>query len=168
MGVAENGSPPHLVESASEAPFIKGLHATWPETKSYRLSPTQPRLDSRVIAPNGTAAGILARDLRTPLLRRTLYQVAVGRAGSSKTRVVCAIGEPLAAAAVSPDGLTLAVLVGGNTQLLDLGEGRGLAPFISGRVLGLARVRTPRPMSLPKGAFGRVTAGSGEARPSSS
>jgi hypothetical protein len=135
VGVAENGSQPRLLEWTSEADFIKSTHSAWAETKSYQLPPTQPKLEGRVIGPNLTAAGILRRELRTPLLRRTLDQVAVGRAGHADTRVVCASGEPLTPAALSPDGLSLAVVVAGKTELLDLGGGRSLAPFLSGRVL---------------------------------
>lgn len=135
VGVAENGSKPRLLEWTSEQDFIKSTRAAWVETKSYQLPPTEPKLEGRVIAPNGTAAGILTRELRTPLLRRTLHQVAVGRAGHPDTRVVCASAELLAPAALSPDGLTLAVVVAGKTELLDLGGGRSVAPFVSGRVL---------------------------------
>jgi hypothetical protein len=135
VGVAASGSKPQLVESASERDFIRAAHLAWAETKSYRLAPAEPKLEGRVMAPNGTAAGVLTRWLRTPLARRSLHQVAVGQAGHSGTHVVCATAEPLAPAALSPDGLTLAVVTGGSTELLDLGDGRSLAPFVRGRVL---------------------------------
>jgi hypothetical protein len=135
VGVAEAGGQPRLLESASERDFIQKTRAAWTETKSYQPPPAEPKLEGRVIGPNGTAAGILARELRTPLLRRTLHQVAVGRADRPDTRVVCASAETLAPAALSPDGVTLAVFFAGKSELLDLGDSRSLAPFVSGRVL---------------------------------
>ncbi len=74
--------------------------------------------------------------IRTPLARRTLREVAVGRSGSPDTRLVCASGQRLDTVAFSPDGLTLAVVAGGETELLDLVDpGRALAPLVRGRVL---------------------------------
>jgi hypothetical protein len=135
VGVIENGSTPRLLEWASERNFLQTTHSTWAETKGYQLPPAEPRLEGRVLAPNGAAAGIRTRDLRTPLVRRTLHEVAVGRAGRPDTGIVCASGEPLTPASLSPDGLTLALVVAGKSELLDLGGGRSLAPFVDGRVL---------------------------------
>ena len=75
VGVAEAGGKPHLLESSSERDFLQTNRAAWPETKNFRPPPVEPKLESRVVAANGTAAGILTRELRTPLVRRTVHEV---------------------------------------------------------------------------------------------
>jgi hypothetical protein len=135
VGVAELGDTPKLVEAASENDFLAKQHSLWPETKDYKLPPPLPRLRDRVIGPDGTAAGEDDLVIRTPLARRTLHAVRVGRAGSATTRLVCATADTLTPAALSPDERRLALFGDDNSYLLDLDGGRGLAFFTAGRVL---------------------------------
>lgn len=135
IGVVESGETPKVVEAATENDFLTTYHSQWPETKDYKLPPQLPALRDRVIGPDGTAAGHDDLVVRTPLLQRTLQAVRVGRAGSAATTVVCATSDTLNSVALSPDEHRLALAVGDSSYVLDLGGGRGLAFFCTGRVL---------------------------------
>ena len=135
VGVAEGGDAPKLLETGTESDFLTKNHSLWPETKDYKLPPYLPRLRDRVIGPEGVAAGVDDLVIQTPLVRRTLNAVRVGRAGSAATTLVCATSDALTAAALAPDERRLAVVGGENSYLIDLGGGRGLAFFTAGRVL---------------------------------
>jgi len=64
-----------------------------------------------------------------------VFEIVDGRAGSPDTSVVCAGEDPLETVAFAPDGNTVAVVAGGNTELLDLDGGHALAALLRGRVL---------------------------------
>lgn len=135
VNVVQGGNPPTVVRFAAEREFISTDHAAWAETKDYKLPPVLPRLQDRLISLDGAAAGSLTREIHTPLVKRTLHEVVVGRAGASATSVVCSSNQALAVLAISPDERTLAVFQGGNTDLLALDGGRALAQLVAGRVL---------------------------------
>jgi hypothetical protein len=135
VGVVEVTDSPKLVEGASENDFVTKQHSLWPETKDYKLPPPLPGLRYRVIGPEGAAAGEDDLVIRTPLTRRTLHAIRVGRGGSAATTVVCATADTVTPAALSPDERRLALVAGDSSYILDLGGGRGLAFLTAGRVL---------------------------------
>lgn len=135
VGVGETGATPHLAEQDTLRGFLHTSHALWPEVKGYKLPPDQPSLQSRVIAANGRVAGQVVELVSTPLLSRSLSEVASGRAGSPETSIVCAAAEPLRTVAFAPDGHTVAVARGGATEVLNLDGNHSLAPLVRGTVL---------------------------------
>jgi hypothetical protein len=135
VGVAEAGSTLKVDETDPQHKFLQTDHAVWPELKDYKLPPALPKLESRVIAPGGRVAGSMTHFVKTLLVDRALHEIVDGHAGSPDTSVVCAGGDPLETVAFAPDGHTVAVVAGGNTELLDLDGGHALATLLRGRVL---------------------------------
>ncbi len=135
VGVGETGATPRLAEQDTLRSFIHTSHAVWPEVKGYKLPPDQPSLQSRVIATNGRVAGLVVELVSTPLLNRSLSEIASGRAGSPETTIVCAAAGPVRTVAFAPDGHTVAVARGGATEVLNLDGNHSLAPLVRGTVL---------------------------------
>jgi hypothetical protein len=135
VGVAEAGSTAKVDQTDPQGKFLQTDRSAWPGTKNYLPPPALPRLENRVAALNGRVAGGVTNFLKTPLVDRTMHEIVEGRAGSADTSVVCAAGEGLETVAFAPDGHTVAIAGGGNTDLLDLDGGHALASLLRGRVL---------------------------------
>ena len=135
VGVAEASSTVKVDKTDPQRKFRQTDYAVWPELKDYKLPPALPKLESRVIAPGGRVAGSMTHFGKTLLVKRALHEIVDGRAGSPDTSVVCAGEDPLETVAFAPDGNTVAVVAGGNTELLDLDGGHALAALLRGRVL---------------------------------
>ena len=135
VGIGEVGAVPRLAEQDPLHTFIRGDHAAWPETKDYKLPPDQPRLQSRVIGPNGRVVGLLVHIVSTPLVSRSLSEIVGGRSGSPQGTIVCASADPLRTVAFAPDGHSVAVVRRGATEVLDLDGDHSLTPLVRGAVL---------------------------------
>jgi hypothetical protein len=135
VGVAEAGSTPKVDETDPQDKFLTTDHAVWPELKNYKLPPALPKLAGRVLSTRGRVAGGTTHPVKTFLVERDLHEVVQGQAGSPDTSVVCAGGELLETVAFAPDGHTVAVVAGANTELLDLDGEHTPATLLRGRLL---------------------------------
>jgi hypothetical protein len=135
VGVVVPGASPKVPQLAPEEQFMASLHAMWPETKDYLLPDDKPQLQDRVLGPGDLVAGRVDRQFSSPLGGRTIHQVATGHVGESNTTVLCGLVDDLSPAAFSPDGKTLAVIDGANSDLLDAGGGHAGVFLVRGRVL---------------------------------
>lgn len=115
--------------------FLAVAHSRWADTKSYRVPPSLPALRSRVDSAVTRVAGTVEREIGTPLARRRLNQVVVGRAGSRETKVVCSTGAETSLLAFSPDESGLALYDGRETLFLDLNGTHAATRLLGGKML---------------------------------
>ena len=134
-GVIVPSAPNKLAQSAPEDLFVTSLHSSWPETVAYKLPDDRPQLQDRVLGPGDQVAGRLDHRFHSPLVDRTVHEVATGRLGQSGTTAVCAALDDLTPTAFSPDGRTLAVADSSSSYLLDPAGGHGVVFLLRGRVL---------------------------------
>lgn len=135
VGVLTIGGSSPLVENAPEDKFNSDLHASWPETKSYRLPSDQPRVDARVIGPGDVVGGVLSHEVKTPFVDRTIQQVVTGQLAQSSTNPVCAAFDGIEPVAFSPDAKTMALSGAGSSYLLDLSGGHAAVFLLRGQLL---------------------------------
>ena len=135
VGVINPAAPDKLTQQATEGQFLSRFHSDWPETRGYRVPSQAPQLDDRVDGAGDVTAGRSTRQVATPLVRRTLQQLVLGKQGQADTRVLCGGADQFVPAAFSPDSHTLALTLGGSAYLLDVGGDHGATELFSGRVL---------------------------------
>ena len=115
--------------------FRNTAHAGWPDTKTYRLPPSVPILDHRVDGPVSRVAGIVEREVGTPLARRRLNEVVVGTAGRPGTSVFCSAAPGMNPVAFSPDETGLGLFDGQDTWYVELGGVHAVTRLVHGQVL---------------------------------
>jgi hypothetical protein len=125
----------HTVDQAPLDYFLSVAHSRWADTKTYRVPAGRPALQDRVDGPQARVAGLLDRQVVTPLATRHLNQVALGSAGSDHTSVVCTAPPGTVPLSLSPDETGLALYDGQATTFLDLAGTHATTPFIDGRLL---------------------------------
>jgi hypothetical protein len=134
VGVASVSSHPALLHSTSESDFLAGAHSAWSETRDLKLPPLQPQLDQRVTNAHDVA-GTTDRSFNSPLSRRLLHELAVGRLGGAHPTIACGSADPVQPLLFSPDGKILAVAQEDTTYLLDIPGGPPMTPLVEGRLL---------------------------------
>jgi hypothetical protein len=135
VGVIDPAAATKLVRSATENQFLNQFHSEWPETKDLRLPSALPAADGRVDGPGEVVAARSRREVDTPLVRRTLLQLVIGKQGENGTRVLCGGGDDFIPAAFSPDGHVLGLTLGTASYILDVSGDRGATELFQGRIL---------------------------------
>jgi hypothetical protein len=129
------GATPGIVDHGSQRfLFSQGL-AAWMDARGYRAPALLPEIGDRVDAPSARVAGIVARELGTPLVSRRLRELVLGTAGRSDTHPVCTLEASVVPEIFSPDGSELALRRADQTLLIDLSGNHAATHLLSGRLL---------------------------------
>jgi hypothetical protein len=129
------GPTPAIVDHGSQQfLFSQGLNA-WPDARGYRVPAVLPEIGDRVDGPSSRVAGIVGRELSTPLVSRRLRELVVGAAGQSDTRPVCTVEASIVPEVFSPDGSELALRRADETLLIDLAGTHAAVHLLGGRLL---------------------------------
>ena len=115
--------------------FLSIAHSGWPETRSYRVPPVLPRLQDRVDGPSTRVAGLVQRQVDTPLAQRHLNEILQGTGGRPATTVVCAAAPGMVPLAFSPDEAGLALFNGTQTWYIDLSGSHAVTRLLDGKIL---------------------------------
>ncbi|GAC1334456.1 MAG: hypothetical protein NVSMB17_16140 [Candidatus Dormibacteria bacterium] len=135
MAIVAPTPSPTVAAQAPEAYFLTQGHSAWVESRSYRLPAPLPRLQGRVDGPVSRVAGLLEREVGTPLAQRRLNEVVLGRSNQAATRPLCAAGGGVVPTGFSPDDALLALYDGRDTLIVDLAGQHAASRLLAGRLL---------------------------------
>ncbi|MFN2464215.1 MAG: hypothetical protein ABR573_09985 [Candidatus Dormibacteria bacterium] len=133
--VVAPSATPTVTAQAPEAFFVGEGHSSWADTRSYHLPAGQPHLAGRVDGSGRRVAGRAERGIGTPVARRQVNVLLLGREGQARTESLCAARPGESPAAFSPDESELALSDREETRLIDLSGSHAATRLLSGRLL---------------------------------
>ena len=135
VAVAAITPRPGVVQSGPENEYVRGLHASWPETSGLPLEATLPAVADRVLGPAGTVGGTQEQEQDRLFFPHRLRTLVVGRQGQVNVAAVCALRASLTPRLFSPDGRYLDLSGAGQSYVLDVAGGRAATFLLRGNLL---------------------------------
>jgi hypothetical protein len=126
---------PAVIAQGPQGYFLAEGHTAWTDAKGYRLPPPLPHLAARVDGATTRVVGVAERSVSSPLARRQLRQLVVGKAGDPSTQATCVLPPGAYPAALAPDETRVAIVEGADTYLLDLSGTHAAALALTGVLL---------------------------------
>ncbi len=124
-----------ILASGSERYYLAEGRTAWPDARAYRVPPALPSLGSRVDGPTSRVAGVVVRDLNSPLARRRINELVLGTAASRATQAACVLPGGMTPTLFSPDESKLVLAQPDAALVMDLAGTHAASSLLLGTLL---------------------------------